>query len=92
MNVRAHVFLTGTVQGVFFRSSTRSQARIHKVRGWIKNLPDGRVESVMEGEKSEVESLIEFCKKGPSGSRIENVEIEWERPSHSFSGFEIRAD
>ncbi len=90
MKVRAHVFLTGVVQGVSFRSSTRAQARLRNVTGWVRNLPDGRVESVMEGEKDDVESLIESCRRGPEGSRVDDARIAWEKPRGAYREFEIR--
>ena len=90
MKARAHVFLSGVVQGVFFRSNTRSQARLRNIAGWVRNLPDGRVEVVMEGEKESVDSLIGFCRQGPPGARVDGVEVEWEKPTHKYSGFDIR--
>jgi acylphosphatase len=90
MNVRAHILVTGNVQGVFFRSGTRSEARLRKVTGWVRNLPDGRVEAVFEGEKDSVEAMVEFCRKGPSGSGVDGIEVSWEKPSHKHREFEIR--
>ena len=91
MKVRAHIFLTGMVQGVSFRSSTRTHAKMKGVSGWIRNLSDGRVESIMEGDKESVESLIEFCKQGPKGSNVDDIRIEWEKPRGDFGGFDIRS-
>ena len=90
MKVRAHIFITGDVQGVFFRSNTRSQAVMRQVTGWVRNLPDGRVEAVMEGEKDDVEGLVESCRQGPPGARVGDMEIGWEKPTHKYKGFEIR--
>ena len=92
MKVRAHVFLTGMVQGVFFRMNTRTHAKLKNVAGWIKNLPDGRVESMMEGEKDDVEALIEYLKEGPGGASVEDVDIIWEKPSHKYKEFEIKVN
>jgi acylphosphatase len=64
MKTCAHVFVTGGVQGVFFRSETKHNADCHDVKGWVRNLPDGRVEAVFEGEKDAVQTLIAFCKHG----------------------------
>lgn len=75
MNVRAHVFVSGRVQGVFFRSETKCEAKRRGVTGWVRNLPDGRVEAVFEGEEKSVKELIEFCKRGPPGARVSNVEV-----------------
>jgi len=67
MKVRAHVFVSGRVQGVFFRHETRREARMRGVKGWVRNLPDGRVEAVFEGEEEAVKELIEFCKTWTTG-------------------------
>lgn len=89
MKVRAHVYVTGRVQGVFFRHFTQVQAEKRNVKGWIKNLPDRRVEAVFEGEKEDVEALIEFCHHGPPGAKVKNVEVRWENYTGEFNGFEI---
>ncbi len=90
MNVRAHVFVSGQVQGVFFRSRTRRMARDKQVSGWIRNLPDGRVEAIFEGKKVVVEGLIEFCRKGPPFARVTGVEVFWEDYTGIVSSFQIR--
>ena len=89
MKVRAHVFVSGRVQGVFFRSETRFHARRLGVTGWVRNLPDGRVEAVFEGEEEAVKELIEFCKVGPVGARVTNVEVRWEEYRGEFNDFRI---
>lgn len=86
---RAHVFVTGRVQGVFFRATTRERAREHDVGGWVKNLPDGRVEAVFEGPESAVENMIEFSHSGSDAARVEDVTVEYEEPQH-VTEFEIR--
>lgn len=78
MKVKAHVFVNGRVQGVFFRSETRREARRNNVTGWVRNLPEGRVEAVFEGEKENVEKLIEFCKRGPPGARVTKIKVAFE--------------
>jgi acylphosphatase len=90
MKVRAHVFVSGWVQGVFFRSETRHEAKKRGVKGWVRNLPDGRVEAVFEGEEGAVKELIEFCKSGPPGARVTSVDVIWENYTGKFKGFEIR--
>lgn len=90
MMVRAHVFVHGRVQGVFFRSETRHEARRCGVKGWVRNLPDGKVEAVFEGEENQVKKLIEFCRHGPPGATVKKVEITWEPYVGEFSDFEIR--
>lgn len=90
MKVRAHIHVSGMVQGVFFRSETRSQANKLNVKGWVRNLPDRRVEAVLEGEKEDVEKLIEFCKRGPVGARVTKVEVLWQSYTGEFRDFRIR--
>lgn len=90
MKVRAHVFVSGGVQGVLFRYETRREADRRNVTGWVRNLPDGRVEAVFEGEKSGVEELIDFCREGPPGARVKNVEVRWEEYTGAFEGFRVR--
>jgi len=86
---RVHVFVSGRVQGVFFRSETQHEAKRRNVSGWVQNLPDGRVEATFEGEKDDVERLIEFCGKGPSGARVTRIEVRWERYTGEFKGFRV---
>ena len=90
MRVRARVFVGGRVQGVFFRFETRESARGLGVGGWVRNRRDGRVEAVFEGEKEDVERMIELCRRGPSGARVTDVEVRWEEPTGEFEGFRVR--
>lgn len=90
MKVRAHVYVSGRVQGVFFRSETQDVARRYNVKGWVRNMADGRVEAVFEGEKENVEKLIEFCRRGPPGARVSKVEVFWENYMGEFADFTIR--
>jgi acylphosphatase len=90
LKVRAHVYVSGRVQGVFFRSEIEYKAVRQNVCGWVRNLPDGRVEAVFEGEKETVEELVEFCRKGPRGARVSKVEVHWEGYKSEFNGFRIR--
>ncbi|MEM2978716.1 MAG: acylphosphatase [Candidatus Hadarchaeales archaeon] len=89
MRVRAHVHVSGRVQGVFFRYRTSELAERLGVAGWVRNLSDGRVEAVFEGEKEEVEKMLDFCRRGPPGARVDGVEVEWEEP-RGEEGFRIR--
>ena len=90
MSKRIHAFVSGTVQGVFFRSFVRSQAQLKNLTGWVKNLPDGRVEIVAEGDSDRIDDFIELVKEGPTASRVEDVEVENEKPSSKFHEFSIR--
>jgi acylphosphatase len=88
--VRAHVFITGRVQGVFFRSETRYEAKRLDVAGWVRNTPDGKVEAVFEGEEKSVKQIIEFCRRGPPEARVTDVHVVWENYADEFRDFEIR--
>ena len=90
MKARAHVFINGEVQGVFFRSRTRREAESRGVKGWVRNLPDGRVEAGFEGEETEVKAMVDFCRQGPSGAIVTGVEVSWEYYRGDFSNFEIK--
>ena len=91
MKARAHLFITGEVQGVFFRSFIKSQAKLHEIRGWVKNLDDGRVEAVFESDDFRVKDMIEVCRRGPPGAVIKDVEVTWENVTNTpEEGFEIR--
>lgn len=90
MKARAHVRISGYVQGVFFRYHTRELAQRLGLRGWVRNTPDDRVEAVFEGEKGAVERMLGFCHRGPSGARVTDVKIKWEQTRGEFSGFEVR--
>jgi acylphosphatase len=90
LKARAHVFVSGRVQGVFFRSETKHNADRHDVKGWVRNLPESRVEAVFEGENEAAEALIEFCKQGPYGARVTNVDLTWENYTGEFDRFKIK--
>jgi acylphosphatase len=89
LKVRAHVLVSGIVQGVFFRHNTRKQATRNGVYGWVRNLFDGRVEAIFEGEKENVEKVIEFCKRGPPGSEVTSVQVEYVSWKGEFREFFI---
>lgn len=89
MKKRAHVFISGKVQGVFFRATTRDEANKRDIGGWVKNLSDGRVEAVFEGEEEKVEEMIEFCHEGPSAAEVKDVDVEWQGHKDEFSGFKV---
>ena len=87
--VRAHVYVSGMVQGVFFRQKTKQQAESRGVTGWVRNLEDGRVEAVFEGEEDAVEALVDFCRRGPYGAVVTNVEVAFEGFAGGFRNFAV---
>jgi acylphosphatase len=86
---RAHVRVNGAVQGVFFRVETRDRARSLGISGWVRNLGDGAVEAVFEGPEERVESMVEWCRRGPAGARVESVDVDWEDPVRE-EGFAVQ--
>jgi acylphosphatase len=89
VKARAHIFVSGRVQGVFFRQTTQQQAESHGVIGWVKNLPDGRVEAVFEGEEDAIKALVDFCRKGPRGAVVTDFSVDWLPFTGKFGNFEI---
>jgi acylphosphatase len=87
--IRAHVFVSGRVQGVFYRANTRDAARGRGVDGWVRNRDDGRVEAVFEGEADAVEEMIEWCHTGSPAATVDDVEATYEEPQGE-SGFSVR--
>ena len=85
---RVHIFVSGLVQGVFFRDSTRQKAEELGLTGWVRNLSDGRVEIVAEGKKTE--ELVSWVRKGPSVARVDKVDFEYMDYVGEFNSFEIR--
>jgi len=85
---RANVVVRGSVQGVFFRAETRDRARSLGLAGWVRNAPDGTVVAAFEGEDERVESILEWCRRGPAGARVDEVEVAWVEPEGE-DGFSI---
>lgn len=86
----ARAVISGVVQGVFYRQSTSNEARARDLAGWVKNLPDGRVELYVEGPEREVEALLDWCRRGPPAARVSEVAVTWTRPQGVEPPFEIR--
>jgi acylphosphatase len=86
---RRRVVVQGHVQGVFFRETTRRRAQAAGVSGWARNLPDGTVETVFEGEREAVERLVQFVREGPRGARVGWVDVVSEEPE-GLDGFAVR--
>jgi len=87
---RAHVWVDGLVQGVFFRSQTRREAALRGLHGWVRNLRDGRVEAVFEGEWGAVQGMLEWCRQGPPSAEVTDVKIEYEPVQGETNSFEVR--
>jgi acylphosphatase len=90
-HVRAHVRLSGRVQGVGFRYSMADEARRHGLGGWVRNLDSGGVEAVIEGQRADVETLLGWCASGPPGAFVRDVRVDWDEPPKGLRQFEIRA-
>ena len=86
---RIRIFVKGKVQGVFFRQALKVMAKKNDVFGWVKNLKDGRVEAVLEGDEEKVNRLIEWSHGGPANARVEDVEIQNEKFIGEFSKFDV---
>jgi acylphosphatase len=89
MEARARILITGLVQGVFFRREMTDHARRLGISGWVKNLKDGRVEALAEGDRARLDELIQFCHIGPRGAVVRKVEVEWSDYSGELRGFRI---
>ncbi len=87
---RYHIIVKGRVQGVFYRSNTRRNALELGLNGWVKNLPDGRVEIVVEGEEDQIDKLIQWCRVGPPLAVVRELRVECEPATREFSSFQIR--
>jgi acylphosphatase len=86
---RAHVWIKGRVQGVFFRAYTRDAAVKERLTGWVRNLPDGRVEAIFEGDSENVDRVLAWCRGGSPLSRIDHVEVQEEPYQGEFTEFGI---
>jgi acylphosphatase len=87
--IKVHLIISGKVQGVYFRKHTQDVSLQNYVCGWVKNLPNGDVECVLEGLKSNVDKVIRWCHQGPPNSRVDNVEIKCEAFTGNFTDFKI---
>ena len=87
--VRVHVIISGRVQGVCYRMETQRAAEKWGVSGWVKNRPDGTVEAVFEGDRTSVNQMLQWCRKGPPFSKVSHVDVRWEAYIGEFKGFDI---
>jgi acylphosphatase len=88
-SARAHLLISGRVQGVFYRAHTRDEAKRRGLTGWVRNLPDGRVAVMVEGERRLIESLIDWCRQGPPYAYVDEVLVDWQPYQGEFQEFRI---
>ncbi len=88
-NVRAHVIISGRVQGVFFRAETQKAAGRIGVTGWVRNRPDGTVEAVFEGDASRVDEVLDWCWNGSPMSKVSEVQVAWETFAGEYDTFSV---
>ena len=86
---RVQVFISGRVQGVFYRAYTRDQAVARGLTGWVRNLPDGRVCAVFEGDREKIESMLAWCRQGPPYAAVDEVLPDWQPYQGEFQDFRI---
>jgi acylphosphatase len=89
IKVRARILVSGKVQGVYYRQTTKEVASRNGLKGWVRNLADGRVEAVFEGDKESIDRTIEWCRTGPPNARVQAVDVSFEDYSGEFSDFRI---
>ncbi len=88
--VRVHLVVSGRVQGVAFRALAADEGRRLGVAGWVRNLPDGRVEAEAEGERRAVEALVAWCRRGPPAAEVADLQVEWKAYGGELGAFEVR--
>ncbi len=85
-----HLMIRGRVQGVWFRASSQDMARKLKIKGWVRNTPEGDVEMHIQGESVHVEQMLSWCHQGPPGARVDSVDVSDSRPDDEYKAFNIR--
>ena len=88
--VRAHLFISGIVQGVGYRWSCRREARGRGLLGWVRNLDDGRVEALLQGTREQVEGMIQWCYRGPEEARVSDIAVAYEEAGDDLKEFGVR--
>jgi acylphosphatase len=88
--VRARLLISGRVQGVFYRATCRDEAAARGLAGWVRNLPDGRVEALLQGPREKVEDMIKWCYVGPPDARVSQIDVAHEEAADDLVGFRIR--
>lgn len=86
---RAHLMISGQVQGVGYRYSAVIRANQHGLAGWVRNTRDGQVEIVAEGREADLQGFIEWCRRGPSAAYVRDVRVDWQEPTGEFAGFDL---
>lgn len=89
-SARAHIVVSGRVQGVFYRGFAEETAAALGLAGWVRNTPDGNVEAVFEGDRASIEKAIRLCYDGPPAARVDNIEVRWEEFKGEFRSFSVR--
>lgn len=87
---RAHLVIKGIVQGVFYRSSAQETALNLGLKGWVRNLPDGNVEAVFEGPSENVRKAVDWCRQGPPGASVSEIDEQWSDCTGEFKGFDVK--
>lgn len=87
---RVHFHAAGRVQGVFYRASAEAEARRLGLAGWVRNLPDGRVEAIAEGPTGALEALVAWARRGPAAARVDDLAVTWGEATGEFAGFAVR--
>lgn len=87
---RVHLYVSGRVQGVFFRQSTKQEADRLGLAGWVRNLDDGRVEAMAQGPREALDAFVAWCRKGPTHAKVTDVAIEWSEASEELVAFTVR--
>jgi acylphosphatase len=87
--IRAHLLISGKVQGVYFRHNTQIVASRHNVTGWVRNLQDGQLEVVLEGDGIDVDHVIKWCKIGPPEAKVEHVDVQYKNYTGEFKEFKV---
>ena len=90
MTQRAHIFVSGRVQGVFYRQETKSTAQAFGLTGWVRNLPDERVEAVFEGDPAAIKKMLQWSQIGPENARVDGFEVKWDESVEGLKEFSIR--
>ena len=90
MEKKIHILISGKVQGVWYRASTQKKALSLGLYGWVRNLKDGRVEMVAQGEEAQLQALLDWCKQGPEFAKVKDIDVQWSQTLETLQGFDVR--